>query len=210
MTFAHLQPFAVSVARVEVEDHRTPAADANDVSSSFPTPPDVALRRYAESRLKATGTDGTLRVVIEEGRVRHSTVRTGGKLEQWTATNEKDRYDVWTRVRLQNVYPDGRVGAQSVLSASRWVALPESLSIAQREGEQQKLIKTLIEQDLDKAITKALQNTLMLASPVEMPAVPPTPYTVAPVAPIEGVTYGSDPVDSAPIPLKPEEQESPF
>ena len=163
LTFDHIMPVQVPVAAIHVENNYEVGADSRDVSSSFPTPPDIVLRRYAEHRLASSGGSGTLKFIIEAAHVYHRYIEPEGIIRKWMRTGGKDRYDVSMRFRMYKVFPNGSESRHSVLTVERYMAIPESTSLARREREQLAFLELLM-QDIDEAVTRSLQDTLKLAA----------------------------------------------
>lgn len=163
MTFAHISPMPIKVSAIEIENSFDPSLDERDVSSSFPTPPDVVLKRYAENRLEPAGQEGVLKVVIEDAHIYHSYIEPEGSFMKWARIGGKDRYDVLMKLRLYSEYADGTQSPHSILTMERYISVPESVSLAERELAQLEFLELLI-QDVDKAIIKSLEQTLNLTS----------------------------------------------
>jgi hypothetical protein len=159
LDFEDITPVQVSAAAVHVENNYEVGADNKDVSSSFPTPPDIVLRRYAEHRLAPSGDNGILKFVIEDAHIYHSYIEPKGMLGKWTRSGGKDRYDVSMSFRMYKQFPDGSEGPHKALTIERYMTIPESTSIAQREREQVAFLEMLM-QDIDGAVIQNLQDTL--------------------------------------------------
>ncbi len=159
LSFQNLPPKTIDVADIRIENRYNPAASLRDVSSSFPTPPDMALRRYAENRLRPSGrySAGELYFIIEEVNSVRDVRQPEGMLNQWFGTNKQDYYEVAVRLRLYAVSPEGIEGRHSVLNIKRWIAIPQRYSLSEKEQEKQGFIQTLIE-DVDQAVQKALRE----------------------------------------------------
>src|SRR3989338_4130263 len=69
LSFTNVTPYHVDAAKVEIENKYVPGSDPKDISSTFAVSPDVAVRRYAENRLQPGGTQGALKLIIEDARV---------------------------------------------------------------------------------------------------------------------------------------------
>lgn len=159
LTFEHIAPLPVNVQDIEIVNSYDPAKDSKDISSTFPTPPDIAMERYAENRLKAKGQGGTLRFIIENSYIHRRYIEADSVVSKWMRLDGKDRYDVTMDITLYVIYPDGRRGPRSVLKMERYISIPESVSLAERELEQLRFIELLAE-DIDRAITQSLTGTL--------------------------------------------------
>lgn len=162
LTFQHIAPFAVNVGAVEVENRYDSSSDPNDVSSSFPTPPDILLRRYAENRLQPAGGEGVLKFIIEGVNVHHSLVQPAGNLSQWMGINRKDLYEVNMKIRMYELSPEGREGTHSILNMERSIAIPQSYSVADKEREKFNFLELLMK-DVDTAVIQALKEKMNLA-----------------------------------------------
>jgi hypothetical protein len=163
MTFAHVEPIYVNVNAVDIENLYNPDKSENDVSSTFPTPPDIALRRYAEKRIKPSGqSQDRLKFVIEEVQINHSYIEPSGSFSQLLKRGGKDHYDVEMRLGLYKFSPDGTMLDQSVFSLEKDITIPEGLSLAEREMEQLKFLEQLMN-DVDQAVTSALRDKISAA-----------------------------------------------
>ena len=162
LTFVHMGSFPVNVARIDVENLYDAGSDPKDMSSSFPSPPDITLRRYAESRLQAVGAEGTLKFVIEEASVHHSLVQPAGKFTTWMGVHRKDLYEVFMKIRMYEVAADGQEGTHSILNMKRSIAIPQHYSVADKELEKFKFLETMM-QDVDGAVTGALRDKMNLS-----------------------------------------------
>lgn len=164
MTFAHVSPLYLDISDVEIENQYDPDRDPDDVSSSFPTPPDIALKRYADTRLKASGAgEDTLKFVIEDARVMHNYIEPEGGFSYWTKTGGKDHYNVKMRLKIFKQEADGDDSTQSILKLERAISIPDTYSLSEREMEQLKFLEMLMN-DVDKAVTDILVHKLNLQS----------------------------------------------
>ena len=64
LTFAHLKPIKLNVAKLEVVSQYQATLTAPYVEHLFPTPPVKALKQWAKDRFRAVGRSGTARLVI--------------------------------------------------------------------------------------------------------------------------------------------------
>ena len=155
LTFEHMAPFPVNVAKIDVENQYDPASDPQDVSSSFPSPPDIMLRRYAENRLQPVGQQGTLKFVIEDSHIHHSLVQPAGKFTGWLGIDRKDLYEVVMRLRMFEITADGHERTNAVLNLRRSISIPQRYSVAEKDIEKFKFLEMLM-QDVDEANTVPL------------------------------------------------------
>ncbi|MCB1557064.1 MAG: hypothetical protein KDJ15_07110 [Alphaproteobacteria bacterium] len=162
MTFQHMPPFPVRVDQVEIVNRYDPDRDPADFSSRFPTPPDIALRRYAETRLQAAGEGGTFFFVIEEAKVTETVLSPASPFLRWMgAAADKDRYDVLMTLRLYQRFPDGAETPHAVLTFEKSLTIPRSRSLADREQEQFAFLELMM-QDVDQVVTATIRDNLLL------------------------------------------------
>lgn len=125
--FSKSTPLSVNVAEIKViESYQAPIQRPN-VEHEFPTPPAVALKQWANQRLRATGSQGVLEVSIDDASVREVLLpKTKGF--KGLITNDQDaRYDANIRVsmRLYN-------GTDPISVASGDVIVTRSKSIDEK------------------------------------------------------------------------------
>lgn len=173
-------PFYVNAANVVVESRYDPLANSRDVSSTFPTPPDMALRRYAETRLRPAGGEGILKFLIEDASVYREGMPSPNKAARWLDLDDKDRYTAMIRASLIRegvaATAPGAMGLQ--IKLERTLTIPESTSLAERDRLFQGFVADLLG-DMDGAVTDALNNTLKLGAGDVAPS--PGPFPVEPV-----------------------------
>lgn len=179
LTYDHIQPLYVSASNVDVVDNYNPSADPADVSSRFPTPPDIAVRRWAERRLQPGVGTGTLKFTIDSVTARQTNSAPQGTLERWTKQGGTTRYDVVMKLTVDKV-TDARMGnSHHTFNVTRSVTIPDNWSIAQREAEMQTFVEEIVAA-VDAAVMDVLKNESLITvsgvSPV-MPSVPVTPVT---------------------------------
>ena len=163
LTFEHVKPLSLNVANVEIVNEYSTQEKQNDFSSSFPTPPDIALRRYADNKLKAAGDADTLKFVIEGANVKRSLVLPAGKFTSWMGINKKDLYEVDLRIRMFTYNDQGSQSDHSILNLRRSIAIPQRYSVADKEHEKFMFLEMLMK-DVDDAVTKALDEKMDLTA----------------------------------------------
>ena len=133
ITFQHLPPIRIDVARIEVvEGVREPTSPPH-VGHTFPTPPRAALRTWARDRLLAAGPSGTVRFVILDADVTETGLKLKKGLTGAFTDEQSHRYDakVAARVEVTGV-PDLRM-AEARAAAERSQTIAESATVNERE-----------------------------------------------------------------------------
>lgn len=159
LSYGHLPPLQVSVARIElVEQYQSPLKEPN-VEHSFPTPPAVAFKRWVGDRLRAEGQVGTLRVTIRDASaVRVPLPRTEG-IEAIFTTDQVERVDATVNVLLEVVDESGGTEAHIEVRAQRSRSLPEGLSLNERDKLYQEISESLVN-DLNATIEQSMRQNL--------------------------------------------------
>lgn len=133
LTFSHMPPITLGVARIEIIDNFTPPADATHVENRMPITPEKALRNWARDRLRAEGVSGVAKFIIENAAVTETELPRKKGLSGVFTTEQSHRYDanVNVSVRLEGVPRVSEAYAQAAVSRSQTV--PEDASINVRE-----------------------------------------------------------------------------
>ena len=101
LTFAHLAPIKLNVAKIDVVVRYQPPLREPNVEHLFPTPPAKALKQWVKDRLRAAGGSGVARLVI----INASAVETPlSQKKGFTATftkQQSQRYDATVEARLE-------------------------------------------------------------------------------------------------------------
>ena len=120
LTYSHLEPIRLDVARVDIVDEYRPPLTAPNVDHRAPVPPAQAARNWASDRLIVSG-GGARRAVftIQEAPIIETELdRTTGLRGAFTK-DQSERYDATVAVRLEIFNPGGR-RADSYGAAEYW------------------------------------------------------------------------------------------
>lgn len=157
LTFAHLTPIKLNVAKIDVVvRYQSPLRDPN-VEHLFSTPPVKALKQWAKDRLRAVGSSGTARLVILNASVVETSL---AQKKGFTATftkQQSQRYDATVEARLEISSSLGR-GTTSA-HAKRFTTVREDITINKRERIWFDLTEALA-RDFDAAMEKNMRQHL--------------------------------------------------
>jgi len=131
ITFQHLQPFRLDVARVQVVDGYQPDPGA-DIGSQFPEAPAAVARQWAEDRLTAVGQQGEAIYTITLAKATQTPLKRSQGMSAMTHKDQSDRYDLAITVNLE-VHSGGKSGAITA-QAARSQTVREDMTLNQREG----------------------------------------------------------------------------
>lgn len=166
LTFDHIVPVQLTVSDIAVQNNYDPARDEKDVSSNFPTPPDILLRRYADKKFsiaQLAQNDGRIfTFIIEDASIHETLIEPDNKLLKWVRMGGKNRYDVAIKLRMFTTDIAGQESAHSVLTFKRYISIPQSYSLNEKELEQFGFLELLMK-DVDEAVTISLRDKIGIA-----------------------------------------------
>jgi hypothetical protein len=131
ITFQHLQPFRLDVARVQIVDGYQPDP-ANDIGSQFPESPAAVARQWGEDRLLAVGQQGEAIYTITLAKATQTPLRRTTGITGMTHKDQSDRFDLQITVNLE-VRSGGKSGAVTG-QAARSQTVREDMTLNQREA----------------------------------------------------------------------------
>lgn len=133
LTYQHLPPIRLDVARVEVVEAYSTVATEGRVEAQFPTPPGVAAAHWGRDRLLAAGPDGLARfIVLEASVVQVPLPRTTG-LTGVVTIDQSDRYEAVVKVRLEVANRNGMQTGRIAAEARETATVPEDMTLNGRE-----------------------------------------------------------------------------
>jgi len=151
ISFAHLQPISLNVARIEVENRYVSPATRPNVEHEFPVSPAAVASNWGRDRLRAVGQSGVARVVVRRASVVEVPLkRTTGVTGAFTR-DQSERYDaiIDMMVELRDAAGNVRVTAESTAKRSRSVS--ENVSLIEREKTWFEMTETMMS-DLNTAL----------------------------------------------------------
>ena len=108
MTFDNLKPVEINAAKIEVIDSYKPPLQDPNVEHTFLTPPYVAAEKLLKKQLVATGTENTLRVIIDDASVIRAGTADHQRASRATFVQEPaERLKAKVLVRFELVDPQG-------------------------------------------------------------------------------------------------------
>jgi hypothetical protein len=161
LTYQHLAPINLDVARIVIQDAYQPPMTAPHVDQDFPTPPATAARQWAKDRLKAVGSDGVAKFTILDGSaVDVPLPRTTG-ISGMLTQDQSDRYDVKLTVRLEVENRMGNHSGAITAGAQRSESVAEDMTLNEREKLWFEMTDELMKQlnaELEKQIGSHLKE----------------------------------------------------
>ncbi len=155
MTFAHLQPWPVNVARIDVRIEDTLSVP------DFVKPPEDIAREYINARFRPAGPVGILDIKVKQAKVEKSYIEPENSIAQFIGFGGGDAYKVTYQIQLDHMNGTGLTLSSHVVSATRTINISEHVSISEREQRQQAGLEKLF-QELDRQIETILGRDLSL------------------------------------------------
>ena len=135
ITFAHLEPLNINVARVEVENAYKAGTEPGHVENRFPVPPVKAMEQWVMDRLKPVGgpDSGTLRLIITDAGVVETALEKDKTAKGVFTKQQSHRYDLEAGGRLEIYDAAGTRSGYSAAKATRSVTTREDINLNDRE-----------------------------------------------------------------------------
>ena len=133
ISFAHLPPINLNVARVEVENRYVSPATRPNVEHKFSVSPAAVASNWGRDRLKAVGQSGVARVIVRRASVVEVPLKRTAGVKGAFTRDQSERYDavIDMKVEIRDANGDLRVTAESTAKRSRSVS--ENISLNDRE-----------------------------------------------------------------------------
>lgn len=133
ISFAHLQPISLNVARIETENLYVSPATRPNVEHEFPESPAAAASNWGRDRLRAVGQSGVARVIVRRASVVEVPLKRSTGVKGAFTRDQSERYDaiIDMAVELRDASGNVRVTAESTAKRSRSVS--ENISLNDRE-----------------------------------------------------------------------------
>ena len=133
ISFAHLQPIALNVARIEVENRYVSPASRPNVEHEFPVSPAAAAMNWGRDRLRAAGASGVARVVVRRASVVEVPLKRSEGVKGLFTRDQSERYDavIDMMAEIRDEAGNVRVTVEATTKRSRSVS--ENISLIERE-----------------------------------------------------------------------------
>lgn len=159
ISFSHLPPIKLDVARIDVENHYVSPDTKPNVEHLFPVSLAGTAMNWGRDRLKAVGSSGVARLTVDRASVVEVPLKRTTGLQGLFTTDQAERYDGVVRVTLKIFDAGGEERATATATASRSQTVPEDISLDERDkvwfGMTEKMMGTL-NNTLEKAIRENL------------------------------------------------------
>ncbi len=158
LTFAHLSPFRLDAADLDIVEAFAPASGARDVSQGMPVPPVVAARRWATDRLVPAGSGGRVVFTVTDASVVEIPLKRTTGLRGVVTDDQSERYDGRLAAKINITNGRGQRG-EVMAEATRSRTVPEKITLNDRDKVWFEITEALI-RDLDKELDAAIRRFL--------------------------------------------------
>ena len=156
ISFAHLQPITLNVARVEVENRYVSPAARPNVEHEFPVSPAAAALNWGRDRLRAAGAAGVARVLVRRASVVEVPLKRSQGVKGLFTRDQSERYDavIDMMAEIRDEAGNVRVTVESTATRSRSVS--ENISLIEREKVWFEMTESMMT-DLNKALENQIR-----------------------------------------------------
>ena len=151
ISFAHLQPISLNVARIEVENRYVSPATRPNVEHEFPVSPAAVASNWGRDRLRAVGQSGVARVVVRRASVVEVPLKRTTSVTGAFTRDQSERYDAIIDMMVELRDADGNVRVTAESTAKRSRSVSENVSLIEREKIWFEMTETMMS-DLNTAL----------------------------------------------------------
>lgn len=159
VTFNHLAPVNLNVIAVETRSSYRPPRSPPNVDHRFPIPPEEAMKRWANHRLRSVGVAETARFTILKASVVEEPLRTDTGLLDPVKIEPAARYTATLEGLLEIFDASGHRIKGASARVSRTRSLQEGLTAEQRDRAWIDLTKSVM-RDFDASMAEAINTYL--------------------------------------------------
>ena len=159
ISFANLAPISFDVARIEVVQQYQPPQVPPNVDHLTPVQPTDAIRRWANDRVRAMGSSGTMRVIIKDASITETHLAGTTGVRGAFTTDQSERYDGRLSVDLVVEVPSRQFQGYTGATVSRTISVPENVSLQGREDAWHSLVERMMA-DLNAKLEEGIDGNL--------------------------------------------------
>ncbi len=157
ITFSHLPEIKLNVSEIVYQsDYQAPKALPN-VDHVFPVPPERAVKRWADDRLRAVGPANKAVFILKDASVIEERLETKGGVTGAFTTEQTERYTARLAVEMNIVDNFGNTLSTLNARTERSTTTAEDLSLREREEVWFKLTEEVM-RDLDQQLEPTIRR----------------------------------------------------
>ena len=159
MTFTHLPPISLDVARIDVIQLFEPAIRPPNIEHKMPLAPHIAISRWVSDRLKSTGTSGKAIVTIRDASVTEERLKAIGGIWNALKIKQSERYVGRIEVEIEAIGGKGLRAASAIAKTQRSRSIIEDSTMRQREVLWFEMTERMM-QDFDRTLEAQIRQHL--------------------------------------------------
>lgn len=159
ITFGHLPPLEFDVAEIRIETPYHEPIEPPHVGEVFPISPSRAALRWAEDRLRAVGTRGTVTVTIQESSAVETELEGAGGLKGLLTKEQTEKYLVTIAMKVEAMDPVGPRVASATTRTRKSNTVREDATVNEREKVWYRLTEEAMK-DFDAGMTRQIKTVL--------------------------------------------------
>jgi len=159
MTFTHLPPISLDVARIEVIQLFDPPIKPPNIEHEMPLLPHVAISRWVSDRLKPTGTRGRAIVTIRDASVTEERLKSTDGIWSALQIKQSERYVGRIEVEIEAIGGKGLRAARAIAKTQRSRTIIEDSTMRQREILWFEMTERMM-QDFDRTLEAQIRQHL--------------------------------------------------
>lgn len=133
LTYGHLPKITFDVAEIEVVEAYRPSLEPPHVELIMPVSLNRSAARWGEDRLRADGTQGRLRYIVQEASVIETHLEGTQGIQDIFTVDQSERYDATLVIEVQVVGESGVVQGSATVAAKRTTTVAEDITLTERE-----------------------------------------------------------------------------
>lgn len=157
LSFAHLPPVKLDVARIEFKQAPLRAPGGGNIEHELPVSLRASIARWARERFQPVGKTGTALVTVEDVGFTEERLKKTTGLRGLFTTDQSERYRAVLAVSLSVTHPHRRALARA--KGKRSQTVPEDSSLADREEVWFDMTEKLLK-DVDRVLVEEIRREL--------------------------------------------------
>ena len=159
MTFTHLPPISLDVARIDVIQLYDPPIKPPNIEHEMPLLPHVAISRWVSDRLKPTGTRGRAIVTIRDASVTEERLKSVGGIWGALKIKQPERYVGRIEVEIEAIGGKGLRVASAIAKTQRSQTIKEASTMRQRDSFWFEMTERMM-RDFDRTLEAQIRQHL--------------------------------------------------
>jgi len=160
LTFSHLGGIKLNVSRLETASRYTAPLKKPNVEHLFPAQPAVAMKRWANDRLKTAGPSGSARFTIHQASVIEEKLKMDSSFTGVFTKQQSERYTARVEATLEVFDAKGKRRGFATANAVRSKTVREDATLNEREKAWFDLVEDLMK-EFDREMTKNIKSHLV-------------------------------------------------